>query len=1383
MRVISVQTKVIFILLLGFILLSNLVSPTSLAKSKTSRSRIPHQNSSYHNLAGGPLTQNWSNTSLISINDNWSSVPSIVGYRGDGLTGVDDVDPQTVLGGGGTPVDVIANQTATGLSTGGVAEFEISDPVVAFQGSATADAPYLLLHLNTTNVLNVRVRYVLRDIDTLSTATQQVALHYRVGTSGNFINVPSAYVGNANNGGTRSINVVLPDEVEGQSRVQVRIMTTNASGSDAFIGIDDISISATPDDPPEVTSTTPSDGATGIAVTVSPKVRFSESVVVSNDWFRLNCPISGVRRPSLGNITVSGGPTNFTLNPTNDFAKGETCTLTIERNEVVDQDGAPDQLSSDHSFSFTTIIENADLSLTVKVDDSAPSERDQINYTVTLENNASSNSDATGIVVQGRLPDPTIEIENISNSCGASLVGRVMTWSVGTLNIGDKTSCTISASVRVNTNGSDFNFRAQVLEVNENDTDSNPGNLSGAPAEDDEDGVTVTVSGFSAVCDDPAKKIHDIQGSGLTSPMVGSIQTIEGVVVGEFQNTTRGLSGFFLQEEDSDVDSDAKTAEGIFVFDNGFGVEVNEGQVIRTTGRIQEEETFSGSGIFRTELANISRVIVCSDGEVATAKIIHLPMATADDWEAYEGMLVSLPQTLAVTNHFELGTFGRLSLAYGGRLIQPTQIVTPGLDAINFQQENDRHLIILDDGNNQTYPDPIPFPPYGLSATTPIRAGDQVSGLVGIIDQRATHYHLQPTSPPTFTPTNLRPPPPAINGRLTVATFNLNNYFNSFTNCQGGIGGASIPCRGAESSSEFNRQRAKLIEVLIKIDADIVGLVELENDGYGADSAIQDLVNGLNEQLGVDVYRFINSDEETGTINSLGTDAIKVGLIYRPSIIDPVGQPVTKRDEAFLSYNRPPLAQTFREITTNETFTIVVNHFKSKATSAGETDDADSGDGQGLSNGTRTKAAEDLVTWLATDPTGSKDTDILLIGDFNAYAQEDPIRVLEEGDYANQVARFNDLHTSSFGFQGQWGTLDYVLATSDLQVQITDARVWAINADEPILLDYNENNKTIAQLETLYNPDVYRSSDHDPLLVGLTLGPKLAITKSVFPKQNVTYNGMITYSVVLSNSGLAPAQDVSLTDTLSISSSFVSWLTAPIESKHTAGMLTWQGHLSANSQLEFTYVTQHMGGYEDTLSNVAQYHHSSSQNRIVVTTTIEANEKIIYLPTVFKQVGTTAPDLIIEQLITYRDNITIVLKNQGTTPVVDAFWVDVYLNPDVAPTQVNQTWEKVGDEGLVWGVTNLPILVGETITLTIGDATYRADLSRFVTDLQINDKIYAQVDSANLTTTYGGVLEWHELMGEPYNNIKQTTVATTTSVITRQNRLSSLNSSALPHRP
>lgn len=199
-----------------------------------------------------PFSQDWSNTGLITANDDWSGVSSIIGYRGDGLTASTGVDPQTVLAADDPGVvDVIANQTATGLTTGGVAEFDgLADPTVALQGSVTARAPYIKFFLDTTNINQIRVSYNVRDIDgSTDNAVQQVALQYRVGSSGNFTNIPGGYIADATTGPSLAtlvtpVSVILPVAANGQPLVELRIITTDAVGSDEWVGVDNISITA-----------------------------------------------------------------------------------------------------------------------------------------------------------------------------------------------------------------------------------------------------------------------------------------------------------------------------------------------------------------------------------------------------------------------------------------------------------------------------------------------------------------------------------------------------------------------------------------------------------------------------------------------------------------------------------------------------------------------------------------------------------------------------------------------------------------------------------------------------------------------------------------------------------------------------------------------------------------------------------------------------------------------------------------------------------------------------------------------------------------------------------------------------------------------------------
>jgi endonuclease I/methionine-rich copper-binding protein CopC len=310
-----------------------------------------------------PTSQNWANTALITTNLDWTAVPGISGYGGNDLTTGTGTDPQTILADDlpsgtvpGAPVfNVFANQTVPAtFPSGGLAEFEITNPVVAFQGSGTADAPYLLISLNTTGQSNILMSYNLRDIDdAVDNAIQPVALQYRVGTTGAFTNIASAFVADASSGPSLAtlvtpVSVTLPGAVNNQPVVQLRIMTTNAVGSDELIGIDDIQIGAGVDVPPTVASTTPANNAVNVAASANLIVNFSEPVTTTGNWFTISCATSGTHTAA-----VTGGPSSYTLDPSPDFAFGETCALTIVAANVLDQDGTPDAMAANSVTNFT----------------------------------------------------------------------------------------------------------------------------------------------------------------------------------------------------------------------------------------------------------------------------------------------------------------------------------------------------------------------------------------------------------------------------------------------------------------------------------------------------------------------------------------------------------------------------------------------------------------------------------------------------------------------------------------------------------------------------------------------------------------------------------------------------------------------------------------------------------------------------------------------------------------------------------------------------------------------------------------------------------------------------------------------------------------------
>ncbi|MEL6856305.1 MAG: ExeM/NucH family extracellular endonuclease, partial [Cyanobacteria bacterium J06607_13] len=518
-----------------------------------------------------------------------------------------------------------------------------------------------------------------------------------------------------------------------------------------------------------------------------------------------------------------------------------------------------------------------------------------------------------------------------------------------------------------------------------------------------------------------------------------------------------------------------------------------------------------------TALVNVTAVdVVARSQQLPVPATVRFPLLSQAQLEAYEGMRITIPDTLYVSEYFNLDRFGQLrvsSMGPGnaagtdGRIEQYTQFNEPDVGGFAaYQNLVGRRQIVVDDGRSQQNPEVL-FGRGGqpLSARNPLRGGDTVTDLTGVLSYDFGSYRLQVNEGIDFQPTSVRPAmPQAVGGSLKVANLNVLNFFTTLDEENNpGSGPSGLPPRGADTAAEFERQLEKLVTVLQMMDADIVGLVELENEFEDVNGdgqfAVGTLIDALNERIGEETYAFVypgQSFVDTG-------DAISVGAIYKTATVavaeGTTVETLTDEDLPALgiegplfdgaSTNRASLAVTFEEISSGETFTLSVNHLKSKGGN-GEGDDADIGDGQGNFNGMRTRGAEAIAAWLATDPTGSNDRDILLVGDLNAYAKEDPIVALAEAGYTDLAARFLGDKAYSFVFNGQVGTLDYAMANASLNAQVTGTTEWHINADEPDAIDYNLDFGRDASLFDGQTP--FRTSDHDPIIVGLSLGRAIA---------------------------------------------------------------------------------------------------------------------------------------------------------------------------------------------------------------------------------------------------------------------------------------------------
>lgn len=618
-------------------------------------------------------------------------------------------------------------------------------------------------------------------------------------------------------------------------------------------------------------------------------------------------------------------------------------------------------------------------------------------------------------------------------------------------------------------------------------------------------------------CGDPFTPIYTVQGNADASPLVGTEVAVEGVVVGDFQNNASldngNLNGFHVQ--DSSGDGDSTTSDGVFIYAPG-GEDVAVGEHVRVRGAVSE---FNGM----TEIT-ASQIWHCGSGTVAPTALA-LPVGSVGDFEAYEGMLVSFPQPLVISEYFNFDRYGEIVLT-SQRHLTPTAQFEPGSAEAAFAAQQfllDR--ITLDDGRSAQNPDPAIHPNGSVfDLNNLFRGGDLVANVTGVLDYSFNLYRIQPTQGADYIPANPRPTQPdEVGGFTKVASFNVLNYFTTIDRGPAfWICGPNQDqeCRGADTYDELARQRAKIVAALSTINADVVGLIEIENNP--GDGPTADLVSGLNDFFGIGTYDYI----ATGAI---GTDAIRTALIYKPGEVTPLGSYAildTSVDPRFLDdKNRPVLAQTFVDNLTGEIFTVAVNHLKSKGSDCNDVGDPDLGDGAGNCNVTRTLAAQALVDWLATDPTTSGDTDFLIIGDLNSYDKEDPIDILLAAGYTDLVAQFLGEEAYSYVFDGQTGYLDHALASAGMTGHISGASIWHINADEPDLIDYEMTFKQDAQ-DAIFAPDAYRSSDHDPVVIGIceATPPELLIELNqtmLWPPrhQYVTIQAALTAS---DNSGVAP---------------------------------------------------------------------------------------------------------------------------------------------------------------------------------------------------------------------------------------------------------------------
>lgn len=667
-----------------------------------------------------------------------------------------------------------------------------------------------------------------------------------------------------------------------------------------------------------------------------------------------------------------------------------------------------------------------------------------------------------------------------------------------------------------------------------------------------------------AVADAPAQinltNIATIQGStpsGDASTRSSGAQTVEGVVTADLRSGS--LQGFYLQEEGIDADNDVNTSDGIFVYcGTSCGTfTVNVGDRVRVVGTPSEFVTAT-----QLDVRSGSVTPLATGVGLPAPATITLPL----DYnlrERYEGMRVSA--TGVVTGNFTLGRGGSFDIA-DARIPTFTQVNAPSVSGNQaYQQEVRNRIIRIDDGTRAQNPENL-FGRDGqpLSASNTLRGGDTAE-VVGVLAYSNDGYtgsgsldtyriHAQQADV-KVTGTNPRPSTPeAVGGTLRVGSMNVLNYFTALDGSNTGctVNGTDANSRGANNCQEFERQQTKIVKAITTLNPDVLGLLEIQNDfAKGQNSSIAYLVRALNAEAGAGTYAYI--DPKT----NVGGDAISVAMIYKVAAVDPVGKLATLDNSFDAQYvdtcNRPSWAQTFQSKANGGRFTAVMMHLKSKGSACSALGDSDQLDGQGNAWKARAQAASVLTRWLATNPTGVTEDDRILMGDFNAYAAETPLQILADGGYKNLFTG----SAYSYQFDSQWGSLDHAVASSSLAAQVTGQTKWHINADEPAVLDYNTEFKSAAKVSNYYEASPFRSSDHDPVLVGLNLTAQEAL-----PTANAA-TATLSATPVTVQEGNAGSSTVTLSTQNYAGAAFT------ISTSNTAG-LTVTAPATANANSSFT---------------------------------------------------------------------------------------------------------------------------------------------------------------------------------------------------------------------
>ncbi len=538
-----------------------------------------------------------------------------------------------------------------------------------------------------------------------------------------------------------------------------------------------------------------------------------------------------------------------------------------------------------------------------------------------------------------------------------------------------------------------------------------------------------------AQCPAPTATIAAVQGNAIKSPMRKQTVTVQGIVT-----LIQSDQGLYIEQPDSDRDSG--TSNAIFIRSTDLPAGVRPGSIISARGMVTE----LGKGYFSlTAIIRVDELIQCATGQTLPLTNVSLPLDNTGR-EALEGMRIQLDEPLVVTNAYQLGQ-GNMTLSANGIQFTPTEIMAPGPDTADRNNQNRASALPVNFAEGTDHP--------GL-----LISGSPISHITGVMahDGRGLRVSLQSLS--TGTDPDFVLPGTAKAGTVRIVGMNLHNYFNGDGKGQG------FPTpRGAKTADGFEQQRDRIGAAIKILDPHVLGVMELENDGFGPDSAAADFI-----QLAHDATRKTWAVTRPVGDNT-GSDKITVGLFYRSDQLEAIGPAQTLTGPEF-KRSRQPLAQVFKKLPDGEKILVVINHLKSKGSCLESGEDADQKDGQGCWNPMRLASAKKMSAWVKTIAASTGTDNILILGDMNAYRNEDPINAIRDAGFTELMDKEQG-QIYSFVFFGQHGSLDYAFSSDALLPDVEQAFIWHVNAALPARMK-------------LPKPWL-RFSDHDPVVVDIRL--------------------------------------------------------------------------------------------------------------------------------------------------------------------------------------------------------------------------------------------------------------------------------------------------------